>query len=324
MDIFGDFWYFFFINAGAVIKMAQSDSKSSSISRYALFGEDATRDDPDFVHIETITARSKLYDWKIGPHTHQRMFQLVYIAGGKAGVRLDQGRRTVTGPCAVTIPGGVVHGFDFEPHTQGWVLTVSELLLIDARYRRSRKLLEPIFGEAIILPFQDDPDSAVLIGAALEQIHSEFQWPRLGRSAMYEWLVRLILMTVRRQMDSRMIQPETTDRRHRLYVRFRQLVEDHYREQWPVTRYAGALALSQARLNRLCKSFTGKSAGELLQDRIALEAQRLLIYSSATSTMIAYDLGFQDPAYFSRFFKRRTGLSPKRFRQRKMAEPFPH
>ena len=84
------------------------------------------------------------------------------------------------------------------------------------------------------------------------------------------------------------------------------------------------LALSQARLNRLCKSFAGKGAGELIQDRLALEAQRHLIYTSASASMIAYELGFQDPAYFSRFFKRRTGMAPRRFREAKMAEPFPH
>lgn len=302
--------------------MARTDS--TGISSYGLFGELKTREDPEFVHIEKIKTRSRLYDWRISPHNHQRMLQFVYIADGRAEVWLDQGVSTAVGPVAVSIPGGVVHAFDFLPGTDGWVLTVSELLLIDARYRRSRKLFEPLFADALILPFKDDPDSGSMIGTALAQIYSEFQWPRLGRSSMFEWLIRTILMTVRRQMDSQMIQPDSLDQKHQIFSRFRRLLEDHYREHWPVADYADNLALSQARLNRLCKSFTASGAGDLIQSRLVVEAQRLLIYTSATSSMIAYDLGFQDPAYFSRFFKRRTGLSPSRFRNQKMAEPFPH
>ena len=67
-------------------------------------------------------------------------------------------------------------------------------------------------------------------------------------------------------------------------------------------------------MREICQGMTGKSAGTLVQDRLVLEAQRLLIYTNATSSMVAYELGFKDPSYFSRFFKRRTGLSPMAFR----------
>lgn len=304
--------------------MTQPHAPAPSLLRYALFGEAQSRDDPDFVHIETIKTRSRLYDWRISPHTHQRMFQLVHIASGTAEVRLDRALSTVTGPAVITIPGGIVHAFDFEPGTEGWVLTVSELLLLDARYRRSNKLFAPLFAEAMVLPLSGEPAASALINSVLEQIHDEFQWPRPGRGSMFEWLIRSLLMTVRRSMANAAVAPEAADPRHRLYTRFRQLVEDHFREQWQVRDYADALALNQTRLNRLCRAFTAKSAGELIQDRLVLEAQRLLIYTSASAAMIAYDLGFQDPSYFSRFFKRRTGLSPSRFRQQKMSEPFPH
>jgi AraC family transcriptional activator of pobA len=131
-------------------------------------------------------------------------------------------------------------------------------------------------------------------------------------------------MTAVRALESQTPGSAGIDRQRERFTRLRQLIEDHYREHWPVGAYADALAISQARLNRMCKSFAGKSAGELVQDRLALEAQRHLIYTSASTAMIAYELGFQDPAYFSRFFKRRVGMAPGRFRAAKMAEPFPH
>ena len=304
--------------------MPRSDAASPRIPHYLLYGEQRAEGDSEFVHIEDIRSRSQLYEWRITPHTHHRMFQVVHMAEGAAGVWLDQRRHTVQAPTAVCIPGGVVHGFAFEPETAGWVLTVSELLLIDARYRRSRKLFEPLFREPLILSFAEDPEAAVLIAATLGQLHREFQWPQLGRGSMFEWLIRIVLMTIRRHLESHAAGPGERGQRRELFARFRQLVEDRYREHWPVSAYADALALSQARLNRLCKSLAGKGAGELIQERLCLEAERHLIYTSASVATIAYELGFQDPAYFSRFFKRRTGLAPGRFRAARMAAPFPH
>jgi AraC family transcriptional activator of pobA len=69
-----------------------------------------------------------------------------------------------------------------------------------------------------------------------------------------------------------------------------------------------------ARLNRLCKQLLDKTAKAVPHERLLLEAKRRLIYTRSNLDEIAYDLGFQDPAYFSRFFKRATGLTAGRFR----------
>ncbi|MBI2242323.1 MAG: helix-turn-helix domain-containing protein [Magnetospirillum gryphiswaldense] len=297
---------------------------ATTISHYALFGEKGDETDAEFIHIEDIRTRSRLYDWRITPHAHPRMFQLVYMTSGQGEVRLDGRVHQIVAPCAVCVPGGVVHAFSFQPETEGWVLTVSELLLIDARYRRSRKLFEPLVGVPQVLDFSDNDQGHGVVMNTLALMHHEFTWPQLGRSFMCDWLIRVVLMVARRQLDRHSPDPEKTGPRRDLYDRFRHMVEDHYREHWSVERYAAELALTPPRLNRLCKSFAGKGAGDLIQDRLALEAQRHLIYTSVTAEMIAYELGFKDPGYFSRFFKRRTGMAPAQFRAAKMAEPFPH
>ena len=83
--------------------------------------------------------------------------------------------------------------------------------------------------------------------------------------------------------------------------------------------YARALAISAQRLNRICRDFSGKTAIELAHERVMLEAQRHLVYSAAPVEAIAYDLGFKDPGYFCRFFKRRSGLSPGGYRRAREA-----
>ncbi|CAN7240298.1 helix-turn-helix domain-containing protein [Pseudoduganella sp. LjRoot289] len=86
-----------------------------------------------------------------------------------------------------------------------------------------------------------------------------------------------------------------------------------------MARYADALRITHPRLNRLCLKLSGQSAFELTQDRLMLEACPKLIYLPASIASIAYELGFQDPAYFSRLFKKRVGVTPKVFRQSERA-----
>jgi len=93
------------------------------------------------------------------------------------------------------------------------------------------------------------------------------------------------------------------------------LVEQHFLEHWPLDRYASRLGLSTPRLNRLVRAERGVSALELIHERLTREACRRLIYIAAPTSRLAAELGFEDPAYFSRFFKRRTGQSPQAYRQ---------
>jgi AraC family transcriptional activator of pobA len=99
-----------------------------------------------------------------------------------------------------------------------------------------------------------------------------------------------------------------------LFTRFVVLVEAHYRDHWPVSRYAAQLGLSTERLNRLTRLATNRSALALIHDRLLREACRHIVYVAAPISSLAFDLGFDDPAYFCRFFKRRIGSSPKAYR----------
>lgn len=97
-------------------------------------------------------------------------------------------------------------------------------------------------------------------------------------------------------------------------MQLRRLLEEHYRTEHQVTFYASAFALTPKRLNEITKETTGRTVTELLHDRIILESKRNLAFSHKSVKEICYELGFEDPAYFSRFFKNNTGISPQDFR----------
>ncbi|YCO01027.1 helix-turn-helix domain-containing protein [Vibrio sp. VNB-15] len=95
-----------------------------------------------------------------------------------------------------------------------------------------------------------------------------------------------------------------------------ELIDQHYKEEKKSQFYASKLALTSKRLNEIVKGDRGKTVTQLIHDRIMLEANRELVFSTKTIKTIAFELGFEDPAYFSRFYRTQKGETPAEFRHR--------
>jgi len=99
-----------------------------------------------------------------------------------------------------------------------------------------------------------------------------------------------------------------------LVERFQDRVERHVQAGQRLADHARALGVSPGHLNALCREHLGRSAGAVMRQRLALEAQRLLLYADLTAAEVAHRLGFEDASYFSRFFRREVGATPRAFR----------
>ncbi len=97
--------------------------------------------------------------------------------------------------------------------------------------------------------------------------------------------------------------------------RFRQLVEMHYRENLSVQGFSGMLGVTRAHLHSACTRALGRSPQRVVHDRLIVEARLRLRQSSQPVEHIAYSLGFRDAAYFNRFFRRLTGMTPGAYRK---------
>ncbi|MGB1090763.1 MAG: helix-turn-helix domain-containing protein [Oceanobacter sp.] len=287
-----------------------------SIARYHLYSESPGHSDPEFVHIEDIPSRARLFDWSLGAHTHPGMFQVVYIACGKASIDLDGQVFEHNGPCFVGVPAGVVHSFEFERDlTQGWVLTASNQLLQEEHFLRDAPFRQSLLGTAQAVELSHEPDSALRqIDDLLEQLNDEFLHPGAGQRALLSSLLQSLLIRFGRILAARSRQHQPTGLQENRYDQLMQLIEQHFREHWPVSRYAEVLNTTVSSLNRTCNQLAGQTAGDLIQSRLVLESQRLLIYTSVPVSQIGYELGFVDPAYFSRFFRKHMKVSPTDFR----------
>lgn len=292
---------------------APTRAAPAAIPRFALYGEQTRAENAEFVHIELIETRSRVYDWHIDRHTHPGMFQVLFLFGGEVRAGVDDALWECRGPTVITINPTVVHGFDFAPEAHGYVLTVDQHVVFSAAENQA-DLYSSLFIEPLAIDLAALPDMRARLEALLQQLLAEAIWPQHGHTLMLDWLARCILLLLVRVHADHRIADQSGRSDFELFSRFRAEVEQHYRDQWQVADYAIALRATPTRLNRLCLKLAGKSAFDIAQDRLMLEACRKLTYVPASIASIAYELGFQDPAYFSRLFKKRIGVTPKAFR----------
>ncbi|KQC32839.1 transcriptional regulator [Nonlabens sp. YIK11] len=102
-----------------------------------------------------------------------------------------------------------------------------------------------------------------------------------------------------------------------LIRKFNILVEQHFKQHHQVVDYADLLFKSPKTLSNFFKKHDIHSPLKIINDRITLEAKRLLQFSDQTAEEIAYELGYKEPSHFSKFFKKQTGKSPLQFRKEK-------
>jgi AraC family transcriptional activator of pobA len=100
-----------------------------------------------------------------------------------------------------------------------------------------------------------------------------------------------------------------------LVSNFKTLIEKNFRELHQVHDYAELLSVTTNHLNDITKKALGKTASDIIHDRIILESKRLLAHSDLSSKEISFQLNYEDPSYFSRFFTKNTGMSPNAFRK---------
>ncbi|QAU48795.1 helix-turn-helix domain-containing protein [Bradyrhizobium guangzhouense] len=291
---------------GFAIVLYYSNMKTTApapaIRVYNLFGE--AGDLPDVVHCETIASRSVLHDWTLAVHRHARLHQVLLIERGGGEATLE-GRVVPLKPMQiVNVPVGHVHGFRFIPGTQGWVLTIAAEIMDEALL--AAEGLRGVLSRSAVV--RGTPQ----IRATMKQIFAEHAARDFGRAHVLRALSAAMVGLVARALagESGGSSNAETD----LFRRFEALLEQHHLERWTVADYATSLAITPTHLNRVTRAATGDTASHLILNRLIREARRNLVYTNLPVSAIAYALGFEDPAYFSRIYAAATGLSPRAFR----------
>lgn len=278
------------------------------IERFFLYGEPARPAGDRFVHLEFLDDRSRPANWIIRPHAHRDLHHIFFIETGGGSAEADGRRLEFSAPCIVVVPAGVVHGFFWRKDSAGRVLTFSASFLAAIAAR----------DPGILSSFADGMWSAPMAHetweGALSALGRELGWMAPGHELAVEaQMIAVLVHAMRANHEVKVTAP--IGAKAMLVARLRERVEQSFRAQPSVEALAGALNVSVSTLRAACQEIAGRSPSEILHDRLSLEARRLMRYSNMSIAQIALYLGFSDAAYFSRFFSRETGQSPRAFKR---------
>lgn len=288
--------------------------KKQQIPSYFLYGDVASDVELDFLHVEPIRDRSGPNDWIIRAHAHPDHVQILLVEHGGGEIGIEGRPFAIAAPALAVIPMAMVHEIRFRPDTDGFVITaagnyVASVVQNDTRY--SEALARP----AVYAVAGDDPNAEGL-GGAFRSLCREYVWTAPGRrAAIMAHFQRVLVALLRLRAAAGAGEALNANRDYDILSRYRELLEQHFRSERGLDFYASRLSISPQRLNLACKARAGKTASEILHERIVIEAKRCLIYMELTVAEVGYDLGFDDPAYFSRFFSQRVGQPPGAYRE---------
>ncbi len=279
-------------------------SMTDVIPHYGLYGETDLNPALEPLHVETIEARSRAHGWKIQPHRHAELWQLMWVRTGGGTLRVEHETLGFAAPRLLAIPPGVVHGFEWSPKTDGYVLMASQAFMDGAP-------VEPGLLDAVInappAP-TDDPT------AAFEGLLAAFATGGPGRSSAMTGYAFVALSSFARAAAARLAAGPGRGPQGEIVQRYRALLEQDFRRQPLIGDFCERLGVTPTRLTRACLATTGATPLNMLHARLMLEARRLLTYTTLSAAEVGYGLGFTDPAYFSRFFRLREGASPAQWR----------
>lgn len=153
------------------------------------------------------------------------------------------------------------------------------------------------------------------VSSLLDEVKRTYTADSKGRRNELKYLVQAILLKLQYlylQQDN-VKQPGPV--KNKLAVALQALIEQHYTTHWRAGDYAREMNMSSIQLNAICKQHFGKSTEAVIQERLMLEIKRALVYGDKSIKEICYDLNFDDPTYFIRFFKKHTGTTPLEYRK---------
>ncbi|UPL48024.1 AraC family transcriptional regulator [Hymenobacter sublimis] len=249
------------------------------------------------------------------PHAHD-FYLLLYVTGGHGTHTIDLVRYELRPGSLFFMTPGQVHHWQLSEGAQGYVvLFEADFYLF--RYPGARLFDYPFFQHSHPPVLQLGPTETELL-PLFERMWQEHLAPAPQQDEVFRSYLHICLELAARHYPTSPDQPAAAgEPRHaqQLLREFGALINQYFRTQREVQLYADLLHVSPNHLNALCRRHLGKTASALIQERLLIEARRLLRHTPATVAQVADSLGFDDASYFSRYFRKHAGHSPEAFRE---------
>ena len=254
------------------------------------------------------------------PHIHS-YFQIIWFKQGKGKHFIDFEAHDITDNTILFVAKNQVHYFDDNTDYQGVLLHFNETFIVQKDNETDFFLKCNLFNNPYLQPLCAlKKPTAVIFEEYIAQIKREFSNPdKFGKEELLKSYLKAFLIQIQRvkqacEQTEEHISVIFDDKKVQL-IKFINLIDENYTKGVTVSEYAKLLFISSRTLSDITNQQLNKTPSKMIQERIVLEAQRLLLYSDLNVNQIGYRLGFDDPSYFVKYFKKYTNLSPLGFRK---------
>ncbi len=279
-----------------------------------LYGDQNFPTNTEFIYIEPLEIRSKIYNWEINQHLHNNLIQLFIIENGTGKLLSEKNNINIEGPSVILIPANTLHGFSFETNIKGFVFTISETYF------------ESIFSENLTIYYElnrlhvltyilhqfDFEEINTFRALILRELAENLPEKKSYLNKVFHLLFLNIYRKLILQNNNYL---ESVNKNLKYILAFQKSVKANIISHKTILEYAQELNITVVHLNRVCQKVLQKSPIQIIHEHLILEAKKYLLNTNYTVAEIAYFLNFTDPAYFTRFFKKNIGVSPSDFRK---------
>lgn len=251
------------------------------------------------------------------PHRHD-FYTVYWIKKGQLINTIDTVTHAVKKNTLFFLAPGQVHTMEFSEKVEGYMIAFQDafMCLKDQAASlmgiNSSLFFNNQFSSVITLTSEQEKDFEMVVHMMMKEVNEQ----ATDYETAFHGLLRYFLVLASRIKGSSMLAAPEQHATHNssLFLQFKNLIEEKYTTLKNVSDYAGILHIKPVLLNEISKQLSGITAGEHIRNRVILEAQRYLYNTDLSAKEIAYKLGFDDPHYFSRFFKKYTNQTPSEFK----------
>lgn len=241
-----------------------------------------------------------------------RKYVLVWCSSGTAILVVDENEFELKANTVITITSGQIHYIKKAKAAKGFVLEFTYDF-----FCKDDKDIELIFHNSLFCHFAMNEVTPLgkrgLLGMELKQIEKELKEMPYQYMISVHSRIELILVEINR---SKIKQGGEIWKPDALFLKFLETVRANFKNNLTVQQMAASLNTTGSKLNELSRLHTGRTAQSVIHGLTASEAKRLFMYEKLSVKEVAYELGFNDPFYFSNFFKKQTKQSPKTYKEK--------